>query len=280
MQLSVAVEGSGVVLAYGELVALERSDFQVPRGSITAVMGPNGSGKTTLLNGIAGLTRPIAGTIRVHGEDRRHRNVAYVLQSTRVNEAMPVTVQEVVSMGRYGRLGPLRPFGEQDRRACRAAMQTLDIQDLAVRHLDQLSGGQRQRVFVAQGLAQEAGTLLLDEPITGLDLVSRGRILEALNRERERGTTIVMTTHDLEEASEADCVLLLSGRVLASGPPDRVLTPALLSEAYGVRLTALEGGQVVLDDAHHRAAHRRHVHFDRTGHAGHSGEAGTDGSKD
>jgi manganese transport system ATP-binding protein len=144
-------------------------------------------------------------------------------------------------------------------------MERLRIGDLQDRHLDELSGGQRQRVFVAQGLVQEADILLLDEPITGLDLVSKEIIEDVILEERDRGTTIVMTTHDLGEASATDHVLLLGGVVVASGPPDEVLTPRYLSEAYGIPLTALESGAVVLDDAHHRAAGTRHVHFDRTG---------------
>jgi manganese transport system ATP-binding protein len=255
-----AVSATRLVLAYGQRVALAASDFEIPTRSITAVIGPNGSGKSTVLNAIAGLTAPVSGHLAVRTPAGDRAAVAYVLQATTVNEAMPVTVREVVAMGRYARLGPFRPFGERDRRVCREAMDRLDILDLATRHLDELSGGQRQRVFVAQGLAQQASLLLLDEPVTGLDLLSRETILAVVQEEKVRGATVIVTTHDLAEASEADHVLLLSGRVVASGPPGSVLTPEHLSEAYGVRLVGEEGG-LMIDDAHHRAAAGRHMHL-------------------
>jgi len=260
-----AVSGTRVVLAYGQRVALGASDFEIPEGSITAVIGPNGSGKSTVLNAIAGLIDPVSGELVVHTPSGDRAAIAYVLQSTTVNEAMPVTVREVVAMGRYARLGPFRPFAELDRAVCRDAMERLDILDLATRHLDELSGGQRQRVFVAQGLAQRADLLLLDEPVTGLDLLSRETILGVVEEEKLRGATVVQTTHDLAEASEADHVLLLSGRVVASGPPAWVLTPEHVSEAYGVRLVGGEGGGLMIDDPHHRSAIGRHMHLHRSG---------------
>jgi manganese transport system ATP-binding protein len=258
-----AVSARQLVLAYGRRVALAASDFQIPARAVTAVIGPNGSGKSTVLNAIAGLMEPASGTLVVRTPSGDRAAIAYVLQSTKVNEAMPVTVREVVAMGRYARLGPFRPFGERDRGVCREAMERLDILDLATRHLDELSGGQRQRVFVAQGLAQQADLVLLDEPVTGLDLLSKQTILAVIHHEKARGATVVLTTHELAEAAEADNVLLLSGRVIASGPPAWVLTPDHLSEAYGVRLVGVEG--VMVDDAHHRAVPGRHTHLRRGG---------------
>ena len=262
------IRARGLVLAYDDHVALDRSDLEIPGGKVTAIIGPNGSGKSTLLNAIAGLIEPRAGTLEVRVQPPVHRHVALVLQATRVNETMPVSVREVVAMGRYARLGAFRRFRRDDRRACDRALERLDVLRLDTRHLDRLSGGERQRVFVAQGLAQEADVLLLDEPVTGLDLVSRQRILDAVRAECERGAAVVMTTHDLGEAALADRVLLLAGRVVAEGPPDEVITPEKLSDAYGVPLVALEGGRIHLDDTHH-AAGGPHRHFDRTGHAEH-----------
>ena len=149
--------------------------------------------------------------------------IAYVLQSTTVNEALPVTVREVVAMGRYASLGMVRRFGAADRTAVETAMDQAEVSDLATRQLAELSGGQRQRVFVAQGLAQDRDLLLLDEPLTGLDLVSMEIILGVVSRERAAGRTVIMTTHDLGDASQADHVILLAGRVVAEGPPGEVL---------------------------------------------------------
>ena len=264
-----AVVGRELVLAWDNQIALRASDFEIPIGSLTALIGPNGSGKSTLLHAIAGLLEPVSGRLSVTIRSPRHRAIAYVLQSTTVNDTMPVTVRETVLMGRFAHLGMFTPARRADRERCMDAMDRLRITELRDRHLDELSGGQRQRVFIAQGLVQEADILLLDEPITGLDLVSKDIIDDVLQGERARGTTIVVSTHDLPEAAEADHVLLLGGEVVASGPPADVLTARALTKAYGIPLTTLENGAVVLDDPHHLPAQKRHIHFDRTGHADH-----------
>jgi iron complex transport system ATP-binding protein len=246
-----AVSASGLVLAYGDRVALDTSDFEIPAGALTALIGPNGSGKSTILNAIAGLLRPTGGRLSVPAASRIPPAFAYVLQSTRVNETMPVTVREVVGMGRYASLGLFRPFRQEDRALCASSMERLDIVALADRHLDELSGGQRQRVFVAQGLAQASELLLLDEPITGLDLPSTERIRAAIAGERDRGVTVVVTTHALADAEAADWVLLLAGRVVAQGPPEIVLTQRHLEAAYAVSFRT-ENGRFLVDDAAHR----------------------------
>ncbi|CAN5717383.1 iron/manganese ABC transporter ATP-binding protein SitB [soil metagenome] len=243
-----------VTLAYGRHVALDATSFTVPSASVTALIGPNGSGKSTLLHALAGLIRPVQGSITVLGAvpARGRRRVAYVLQSTQVNEQMAITVQEVVTMGRYAECGWLGRLRRADRDAIDAAMERMGVTDLARRPLHELSGGQRQRVFVAQGLAQGADLVLLDEPVTGLDLLSRRRILDAMHAERAAGRTVVFSTHDLGEASSADHLLLLAGHLVAAGPPAAVLTSEHLSKAYGGRLVRLADGAVLLDDgAHH-----------------------------
>ncbi len=259
-----AASGTGVVLAYDGRVAVESSDFVVPAEALTAVIGPNGSGKSTLLNALAGLLEPREGEIQVLGRRPAevHDRVAYVLQSTKLNEVMPVTVREVVAMGRYARHGMFGRLGRTDRAACSAAMERLAIGDLAGRHLTELSGGQRQRVFIAQGLAQDAEVLLLDEPLTALDLVSARAIETAIADEIAAGTTVVLTTHDVAEANAADHVLLMAGRVHTEGPPAVALAPDRLSDAYGIGIVHLEDGSIVLDDAAHRPALERHVHFE------------------
>lgn len=261
-----AARGDGVVLAYQHRVAVAASTFTIPGGRLTAVIGPNGSGKSTLLHGLTGLVRLAAGTIEVFGAPPTavRNRVAYVLQSTKVNEVMPVTVREVVAMGRYAALGPFRPFRIGDTAAVEEALERLQIVDLADSHLTELSGGQRQRVFVAQGLVQGADLLLLDEPVTGLDIVSRDLIITAIRHELERGRTVVFTTHDLAEAGEADHVILMSGKVVADGVPAEVLAPDRLAAAYGIGIVHLEDGSVALDDAVH-VTRQRHVHFERGG---------------
>lgn len=253
-----AVSATGVVFAYGDRIALAASDFEIPAGALTALIGPNGSGKSTILNAIAGLLHPVAGQLAVPVATRDRPALAYVLQATQLNEAMPVTVREVVGMGRYADLGPFRRFTARDHALCDEAMKRLDVTDLASRHLAELSGGQRQRVFVAQGLAQAADLLLLDEPVTGLDLPSTERIRAAIRAERERGVSVVLTTHELADAALADWVLLLAGHVVASGPPSEVLTTHHLEHAYGVAFRN-EDGRLLVDDAAHRPRVPRHT---------------------
>ena len=163
----------------------------------------------------------------------------------------PITVREAVGMGRYPSAGWWRPFRRNDRRVIDEAMRRLQIADLAGRQLHELSGGQRQRVYVAQGLVQDHTGLLLDEPLTGLDLVSARTIDAIVHGERDRGTAIVLTTHDLDEARAADHVLIVSGRVIASGPPEQVCNRDNIEVAYG--LGGLHEWQGFLDDPAHGA---------------------------
>ncbi len=250
-----AVAARDLVLGYDSGVVFDRSSFTIPRRQLTAIIGPNGSGKSTLLNAIAGLMDPLAGSIEVPAGARR---IAYVLQTNRVNEALPITVREVVTMGRYAGAGGFRRLSDADRQAVAAAMERTGIADLEARHLHDLSAGQSQRVFVAQGLAQDHELLLLDEPLTGIDLPTASAIDAVIHGERAHGCTVVITTHDLSEARVADHVLLLAGRVVASGAPDTVLTRDHLVEAYGPSLVHGTDGRLFIDDAAHHHAGAPH----------------------
>lgn len=247
-----AVVADELTLAYGARTALSGATFHVPRGAVTAVIGPNGSGKTTLLRALSGLESPVAGQLEVLGRPPRgqRRAVAHVMQANTVNEALPLTVLETVRMGRYARRGLLGRLQAEDHAAVEGAIERMGIEELLHRHLRELSGGQRQRVFVAQGLAQRADLLLLDEPITGLDVVSQGRIDTAVADEVAAGRTVVMTTHDVTTAAAADHVLLLATHVVASGPPTEVLVEQHLSHAYGGRAYRTAGGVLVIGDPH------------------------------
>ncbi len=262
-----AVTARDLVLGYGSTVALDRSSFSIPAGVVTAVIGPNGSGKSTLLHAIAGLIDPVAGSLDVPARANGAHRIAYVLQTTKVNDALPITVREVVTMGRYAGSRAYRRLDDDDRAAVATALERTGLEDLAGRHLHDLSGGQRQRVFVAQGLAQDHDLLLLDEPLTGIDLPTAQAIDEVIHDELTRGCTVIMTTHDLSEAQVADHVLLLAGRVVAAGPPGEVLAPRHLADAYGASLLHVEEGSVLLDDPAHRPVPGRHAHRERTIHA-------------
>lgn len=248
--------------------ALATSSFQLPLGAVTAVIGPNGSGKSTLLNLLAGLLRPITGTLEVLGSADRvlTDQISYVLQATNVNETLPISVREVVTMGRYATRGLVGRLSGDDRAAVQGAMDSLGIADLARRSLHQLSGGQRQRVFVAQGLAQEHRLLLLDEPLMGLDLVSMAAIERVITDERSAGRTVVLTTHDVSQALAADWAILMAGRVIAFGPPLEALSPENLALAYGIKVVQTADGRFVVDDPAHARVAGRHVHLDRSLH--------------
>lgn len=230
---------------YGSVHAVGDLSFEIPTGVSVAVIGPNGSGKSTLLKVIAGVVEPTSGSVDMHGAE-----TAIVLQSTDVDQSVPITVRDTVAMARYSRLGLLRRFGHDDHQAVRTSLERLDIADLADRQIHHLSGGQRQRVFVAQGLAQDAPVLLLDEPLTGLDVVSRTIIAEVLDAEQAAGRTIVTSTHNFTDAERADLVLLLATRFVAFGTPGEVFTEEHLQTAFGGRFARV-GNTLVLDDPHH-----------------------------
>jgi manganese transport system ATP-binding protein len=261
-----AVDAIDLVLAYDDKIAVDRSTFSIPSRTVTAVIGPNGSGKSTLLNAIAGLLAPRSGTIAVPAGRDGFQRVAYVLQTTKLNDALPISVGEVVRMGRFASTGWFDRLDQDDRAAIATAMDRTGITDLEGEHMQHLSGGQRQRVFVAQGLAQDHELLLLDEPLTGIDLTAAQAIDAVIHDELERGCTVVLTTHDLSEARSADHVLLLSGRVVASGTPSEVLTTENLTEAYGTSLLHLDGGNIFVDDPAHKPVPGRHIHREKSIH--------------
>lgn len=243
--MSSAITTSGLRVSYGDDVALSDVTMTIPAASSLAVIGPNGSGKSTLLGVLAGTIEPSAGSATVAG-----RTPALVLQSTDVDRSLPITVRDTVSLARYPTLGLFRRFGTADRDAVEAAMARLAVDDLANRQLHDLSGGQRQRVLVAQGVAQDTGVLLLDEPVTGLDVTSRAVILELIDEEVAAGRTVVVTTHNLDEARRCDQVLLLDTIAIAVGTPAEVLTEDNLRRAFGGRFIRV-GDEFILDDPHH-----------------------------
>jgi ABC-type Mn2+/Zn2+ transport system ATPase subunit len=245
-----AARADGLTLAHGPRAALVGASFELPVGASVALIGPNGSGKSTLLRALAGLLPPRAGSLDVPARARRGA-VALVLQTTDVDRTLPITVRETVTMARYATRGAFGRLREADHDAVRDALARIQVSDRAGRQLHELSGGQRQRVLVAQGLAQQADLLLLDEPVTGLDLVSRELILDAVAAETAAGRTVVVSTHDLDDARRAECVLLLANRLVACGPPEDVLVEDQLSAAYGGRVLRLPSGLVVVDDPHH-----------------------------
>jgi len=234
-----ALDVRGLTVRYGDVLALDDASLRLVRGRVTGLIGLNGSGKSTLLKAVMGIVRAQAGTVRVLGLPpdgaRRAGLVGYVPQSEDVDWTFPITVREVVTLGRYGRMGPLRRTRASDVAAVDVALERVDLTALADRQVGALSGGQRKRVFVARCLAQEAPVLLLDEPFAGVDQRSEAGLTALLRGLVAEGRAVLVSTHDLQALpSLADEVVLLSTRVLASGTPDDVLRPHHLSRLLGL----------------------------------------------
>lgn len=230
-----AVEAVNLSIGHGVPV-IAAANFIIPRGSVTAIIGPNGSGKSTLLHAIAGLLPALQGSLMVldRAPKDSQAEVSYVLQGTPITPGVPITVRQTVKMARYASTGILGRWRARDRDIVSNALRALDIEPLAGRHLGELSGGQRQRVFVAQAIAQDHAMLLMDEPLTGLDLSSARTIDEIIHSESDRGCTVILTTHELDEARAAQHVLLLGAGMVVAGPPEQVLTTENLTIAYGL----------------------------------------------
>lgn len=240
---SSAILTTDLTVAYRERPVLWDVDWEVPPGVLMGVIGPNGAGKTTLLKAVLGLVRPVSGKVLIEGESLGSKRgvIAYVPQRSSVDWDFPTTVQDVVLMGTYGRLGWFRRPGRGEYERVSEALHRVGLNDLADRQISQLSGGQQQRVFLARALVQEASIYLMDEPFQGVDAVSEKAIIEVLRDLRTRGKTVIVVHHDLSTVREYfDHVTLLNVRKLASGPVEEVFTPEHLRAAYGDRVLILK----------------------------------------
>ncbi|ALE91946.1 ABC transporter [Arthrobacter alpinus] len=234
-----AIDVDSVTVHYGDVLALDGASLKLERGRICGLVGMNGSGKSTLFKSIMGLVKPDAGSVTIGGatpaQARRSGVVSYVPQSEDVDWQFPLSVQDVVMMGRYGHMGMSRRPRKADRLAVADALERVDLNDFAHRQIGQLSGGQKKRTFVARGIAQGATTLLLDEPFAGVDKRSEATICALLKGLAADGATVLVSTHDLHALPDlADEAVLLMRRVLLHGSPDEVLRPENLALAFGL----------------------------------------------
>ncbi|HXO22198.1 MAG TPA: ABC transporter ATP-binding protein [Thermoanaerobaculia bacterium] len=237
----------GLACAYGARTVLEGFDLVAEPGTITVLLGPNGAGKSTALRALARLLPPRAGAVTLDGREiwrlpRRSfvREVAFLPQIEVA--AWPMTVEQLVLLGRLPHRGWLLPYSARDHEAVAVALAQVELTDLVRRDLDSLSGGERRRAMLARALAQEARVLLLDEPGAHLDLRHQTELFLLLRRlTRERGVAVVSSLHDLNLAAIfADRAVLLSGgRVLAQGAPREVMTPELLRAAFGIAVEVI-----------------------------------------
>lgn len=239
-----------ITVRYNGQAALEEITFHLHEGERVAVVGPNGAGKSTLFKVVSGVLQPNTGEVNIFGS-RPHGQVciAYIPQRSQVDWNFPVSVADVVMMGRSAKLGPLNWPHKNDWEHVHRALETVELSDLAGRQISQLSGGQQQRMFIARALAQEAELMLMDEPLTGLDTPSQEGLLNLLDTLRAQKVTIMVATHDLDQAARHfDRIMLLNHRMIAFDVPQNVLQTDHLLQAYGGRLKIEPGGTMVVDD--------------------------------
>ncbi|MCM8749617.1 metal ABC transporter ATP-binding protein [Thermomicrobiaceae bacterium CFH 74404] len=233
---------------YHRQPVLEEISFAVPRGALVGVIGPNGGGKSTLFRAIIGLLKPWRGNVLIGGVPARpNPDMTYVPQTDMVDWVFPVTVWDVVMMGRYPRLGFLRRPGARDRELVEHALEQVRMQDYRHKPIGALSGGQRQRVFLARALAQEPSILLLDEPVSGVDAPTQHFIFELLEELCSEGRTALVASHDLScVAQRFSQVLLLNRRMIGFGSPERIFTQELLNRTFDSHLLLLRYGDRVI----------------------------------
>jgi manganese/iron transport system ATP-binding protein len=235
---------------YNGHLALEDITFHLHAGERVAVVGPNGAGKSTLFKVIAGVLQPASGEVNIYGSmPRGHVCIAYIPQRSQVDWNFPVSVADVAMMGRIAKLGPLGWPKKRDWDLVNHALEIVKLTELSKRQISQLSGGQQQRMFIARALAQEAELMLMDEPLSGLDTPSQENILSLLDELQRQRVTVMVATHDLDQAAEHfDRIMLLNHRLIGFGPPEQVLQTEKLIQAYGGRLRSANGDNVLTVD--------------------------------
>jgi manganese/iron transport system ATP-binding protein len=235
---------------YNGRVALDNITFHLQEGERIAVVGPNGAGKSTLFKVVSGVLPPTSGVVTISGSrPREHICIAYIPQRSQVDWNFPVSVADVVMMGRSAKLGPLNWPHKKDWEHVQHALETVQLSDLATRQISQLSGGQQQRMFIARALAQEAELMLMDEPLTGLDTPAQEGLLSLLDTLQDQRVTVMVATHDLDQAARHfDRIMLLNHRIVAFGLPGIVLQTQNLLMAYGGRLRSANGENVLAVD--------------------------------
>src|SRR6056297_731435 len=245
----------GVTVTYRNgHTALYDASFEIPRGTITALVGVNGAGKSTLFKAIMGFVPAARGRISILGRPVREalsqNLVAYVPQSEEVDWAFPVLVEDVVMMGRYGHMGFLRRASRADREAVDKALNRVNMTEFRHRQIGELSGGQRKRVFLARALAQDGQVILLDEPFTGVDVKTEEQIVALLRDLRDEGRVMLVSTHNLGSVPEfCDRTVLMKGTVLSFGPTETTFTRENLEKTFGGVLRHFTlGGDTLHDD--------------------------------
>jgi len=236
MKKEIVVDVEHLTVNYDKTAVLWDVSLSLPAGKLIGILGPNGAGKSTLLKALIGAVSPITGSVTFWGKSfkKSMERVAYVPQRASVDWDFPITVLDVVLMGRYGKLRWFKGPGRVDRQKACAALETVGMLPFSSRQISELSGGQQQRVFVARALMQEADLYLMDEPLAGIDFASEKAIMEIFIRLRQEGKTVCIVYHDLNHVETYfDWVVILNTCLIGSGPTQDVFTPPNLQRAYG-----------------------------------------------
>jgi len=236
---------ANMTVAYQKKPVLTDISFEVPEGKLIGIVGPNGAGKSTLINATLGLVPRLTGEVEIFGKpysDQR-KLIGYVPQRESVDWDFPTDALDVVTMGRYGRLGWIKRPGKQEKAIAMDCLEKVGMVDYAHRQISQLSGGQQQRIFLARALAQDADLYFMDEPFVGVDAATEKAIVTLLGDLKKQGKTVLVVHHDLTTVREYfDWVMLLNVLLLAIGPTSDVFTSENLQEAYGGKLMLFEAG--------------------------------------
>ena len=239
---AIALEVHDLTVSYNKRPVLWGVDFTLPAGALACIVGPNGAGKSTLIKAIMGLLPLSSGYADLLGKSLQtvRRQISYVPQRESVDWDFPISVREVVSMGRLARRSLFARPTEADRLAIDQALADVDLAAYANRQISQLSGGQQQRVFIARALAQQPDFFFLDEPFAGVDVASEAAIVALLKRLSAAGKTVVVVHHDLQTVpAYFSHAVLLNSRLIAAGPVEQVFTNDNLAATYGGKLTIL-----------------------------------------
>lgn len=231
-----ALDVSELTVNYDRTPVLWDLSLQIPQGVLCGIVGPNGAGKSTFLKTVLGLLTPVSGRVRVFGEPiaKQRQRIAYVPQRESVDWDFPITVAELVLMGRYGKIGLFRRPSTADKEAAMRCLNDVGMEAYADRQISQLSGGQQQRVFLARALMQDADLLFMDEPFVGVDHATEKVLVQLLKQLKEKGKTVLVVHHDLNTVgSYFDWTCLLNMRLIACGPTPAVFNHDNLNTAYG-----------------------------------------------
>ncbi|MFN3405621.1 MAG: metal ABC transporter ATP-binding protein [Cytophagaceae bacterium] len=237
-----SVEIHDLTVTYNKRPVLWAIDLTIPKGCLAGIIGPNGAGKSTLIKSAMGLITPVSGYVKINGKnlDDIRESVSYVPQRESVDWDFPVSVLDVVLMGRYSKLGLFKRPRKADKDVAMDCLKKVGLENFYTRQISQLSGGQQQRVFLARALAQDAEVYFMDEPFAGVDAATEASIIAILREMTSAGKTVIVVHHDLQSAQDYfNWILLLNMRLVASGPTQKVFNQELLQQTYGGKLTLL-----------------------------------------